>query len=72
MCFTIRVYILGYHLSRREHKIGSPEHPLSDSGLITYRSYWRSAIICYLRKHRMHKQVSVKGTKALLCFRKGR
>lgn len=52
---------LSYYLSMREHKIGSPEHPLSDMGLIAYRSYWKSVIISSLRKRRNQHSVSIKG-----------
>jgi histone acetyltransferase SAS3 len=40
-----------YLLTRVEQKTGSPEKPLSDMGLVSYRNYWRLIMCRYLLKH---------------------
>lgn len=40
---------LGYLLSRKERKVGTPERPLSALGAIGYRKYWTLALMRYLR-----------------------
>ncbi|CAL8090523.1 unnamed protein product [Calicophoron daubneyi] len=50
---------LSYILSMLENRIGSPERPLSDLGLIIYRKYWRWEILTYL-SHYQEKSIDIR------------
>jgi histone acetyltransferase MYST1 len=47
-----------YQLSMREGKVGSPEKPLSDLGLLSFRSYWTQVLLQTLSTHRGNVSVA--------------
>jgi len=56
---TSSISSLGYQLSAREGKIGTPERPLSDLGYRGYLSLWQSFVIKHLPRL-MGQTVSLK------------
>lgn len=48
-----------YELSKKEGKVGTPERPLSDLGLLSYRGYWTRILLDILKKHRGNVSIKV-------------
>jgi len=51
-----------YLLSRVEEKLGSPERPLSDLGLISYRNFWKEKVLNRLSRLLNDTEISIKDT----------
>jgi len=51
---------LSYAVSRQEGIFGSPERPLSDLGLISYRSYWKDVIVQYILNLQPDQKFSIR------------
>ena len=48
-----------YELSKKEGKVGTPERPLSDLGLVSYRGYWTRVLLEILKKHKSNISITV-------------
>ncbi|ORZ20585.1 acyl-CoA N-acyltransferase [Absidia repens] len=45
---------ISYLLSKNEHKVGSPEKPLSDLGLLSYTKYWKQTLMDFILENKSH------------------
>ena len=52
-----------YELSRKEGKVGTPERPLSDLGLVSYRAYW-TRVLLNIIKNRHSVSIKARGAGA--------
>lgn len=48
-----------YELSKLEGKVGTPERPLSDLGLVSYRSYWTRVILTHIKQLGEDEAISI-------------
>jgi histone acetyltransferase MYST1 len=53
------VHGTAYELSKKEGKVGTPERPLSDLGLLSYRGYWTRVLLDILKKHKGNISIKV-------------
>jgi hypothetical protein len=60
--------IIGYLLSKKEQRTGSPEKPLSGLGALGYKNYWTLAVMRYLETAPDRPRLEGKPTVVLLYF----
>ncbi|KNC48151.1 histone acetyltransferase [Thecamonas trahens ATCC 50062] len=57
-----------YELSKVEHQPGGPETPLSDLGLLSYRSYWSKSLLVLLKDTDLDK-ISIRSMEKETCIK---
>lgn len=59
---------IGYLLSRKEGRFGTPEKPLSELGRLCYSSYWETVVLQHLNRIDREKKITIKSNAALLIY----
>lgn len=57
--YGLLLIAFSYELSKREGRLGSPEKPLSDLGLLGYRAYWKQTLFDILTDESRGGEISV-------------
>ncbi|MFQ6667716.1 hypothetical protein Gotur_033634 [Gossypium turneri] len=55
-----------YELSKKEGKVGTPEIPLFDLGMLSYKGYWTRVLLDILKKHKGNISIKVSIPEAVL------
>lgn len=63
--YGLLLIAFSYELSKREGRLGSPEKPLSDLGLLGYRAYWAQTVVDVLTAEGRGTEISVEEIGAL-------
>lgn len=63
--YGLLLIAFSYELSKREGRLGSPEKPLSDLGLLGYRAYWAQTVVDVLTDESRGVEISVEEIGAL-------
>ena len=56
-----------YELSKKEGKVGTPERPLSDLGVVSYRGYWTRVLLTIINER--EGSISIKELSDLTMFK---
>lgn len=63
--YGLLLIAFSYELSKREGRLGSPEKPLSDLGLLGYRAYWAQTVVDVLMQEGRDDKITIEEIGAL-------
>lgn len=63
--YGLLLIAFSYELSKREGRLGSPEKPLSDLGLLGYRAYWAQTVVDVLMQEGRDEKITIEEIGAL-------